>query len=122
MHKFFFVKFSPRSNLAGREVGRWVQCLKGVLLKAVAQAFQPASSRSFPASSFKYPIFPAELGTGKSPKPADRNVCATISRQKVFEQHALKMRPERSTSENFLHFVLRVVFSLVIFCEHFAGT
>jgi len=41
-------------------------------IKAVAQAFQPAGSR------LSSPVF-RELATGKSPEPADRNVCATTA-------------------------------------------
>jgi len=39
----------------------------------VAQAFQPAGSGDFPVASLKN----LELATGKSPEPADKNVCAT---------------------------------------------
>ena len=40
----------------------------------VAQAFQPAGSRNFPVPCSE---FRGELATGKSPEPADKNVCAT---------------------------------------------
>src|SRR6266571_5666059 len=40
----------------------------------VAQAFQPAGSRNFLVPRWSRRL---ELGTGKSPEPAHRNVCAT---------------------------------------------
>src|SRR6266852_3908283 len=42
--------------------------------RPVAQAFQPAGSRNFLVPRGSRML---ERGTGKSPEPADRNVCAT---------------------------------------------
>jgi hypothetical protein len=45
----------------------------------VAQAFQPAGSRDIPVACFKSPRsrFASKMATGKSPEPADKNVCVT---------------------------------------------
>ena len=47
--------------------------MKPSRIAPVAQAFQPAGSRDFPVPCSGF----SKLGTGKSPEPADRNVCAT---------------------------------------------
>jgi len=49
------------------------QMLGRPLPAPVAQAFQPAGSRDFPVPWF----WVLKLATGKSPEPADKNVCAT---------------------------------------------
>ena len=48
----------------------------------VAQAFQPAGSRDIPVECFKslHSRFASKMATGKSPEPADKNVCVTPPR------------------------------------------